>query len=120
MKILSFEKDFIVIDKEHGVSSHASPGDTALNVVDILFQDTERRLAPITRLDRQTSGLMLLSDKPEFINNVELTEKTYYALVLGQTPAEGKIDQTLTTDGKTQEALTLYKKYLAAGLTRCV
>lgn len=114
MKILSFDKDFVVIDKPYGISAHASPGDTALNAVDILFQDTERRLAPLTRLDRQTSGLMLLSDKPEFINNVELTEKTYYALVLGQTLPEGKIELPLKTDGKTQEAITLYKTLTAS------
>lgn len=109
MKILSFEKDFLVIDKGYGISAHASPGDIALNAVDILFQDTDRRLAPITRLDRQTSGVMLLSDNPEFINNVKITEKTYYALCLGATPVEGKIEQPLTTAGKTQSAITLYK-----------
>jgi tRNA pseudouridine65 synthase len=109
MNILSLQPDFIVVDKEYGISSHASPGDTALNAVDILFQDTERRVAPITRLDRQTSGVMVFSDNPEFIQNVKFMEKTYYALCLGKTPAEGKIDQALTTDGKSQEALTLYK-----------
>lgn len=109
LKILAFDKDFIVIDKAYGISSHATPGDTALNIVDILWQDTQRRVAPLSRLDRQTSGVMLLSDNPDFINNVSITEKTYYALCLGQTPAEGKIEQPLTTDGKTQEAMTLYK-----------
>jgi tRNA pseudouridine65 synthase len=112
MNILTFQKDFVVIDKPYGISSHATPGDTALNVVDILKQDLQRDLAPITRLDRQTSGVMLLSDNPDFINKVEITEKTYYALCLGATPAEGKINQALTTDGKTQEALTLYKTLL--------
>lgn len=109
MNILSLQPDFIVIDKEYGISSHASPGDTALNAVDILFQDTERRVAPITRLDRQTSGVMVFSDNPEFIQNVKFMEKTYYALCLGVTPPEGKIEQALTTEGKSQEALTLYK-----------
>ena len=88
--------DFIVVDKPCGVSTHASPGDNAPNVVDLL-RPRFPSLHPLSRLDNGTSGLLLLALNAEASTNIEIVQKSYLAQVFGVAPAAGVIEKELVT-----------------------
>ncbi len=73
---------------------------------------------PVHRLDRKTSGALLLVKHKDFAKpfqdlfNQKVIQKTYYALVRGFSEAEGKIDTPIKNPdtGIYKDALTYYKK----------
>jgi 23S rRNA-/tRNA-specific pseudouridylate synthase len=110
--IVAETPDYLVVDKPSGISSHPSPGDTAPNLVDLLVD--HQILAPIARLDRQASGLVVLAKTSDFARDCILKYKTYQALVLGKTEKSGTVDRALLTKGfdgekREQDAKTTYR-----------
>lgn len=93
------------------------PSYEARDALDVLSTLKVRGLAPIHRLDRQTSGILLLSKNPEFTQQLqaiwpsERVEKRYLAYVYGRPPYEFEAKRALTDlETKTKkEACTVFK-----------
>jgi len=114
-----FEDDFIICCKKPNnmLVHHAKH---SRNVADenSLLQEIESQTGfktyPIHRLDRKTSGIILLAKQKEFVSKFQtlFTEntihKTYYAIVRGHTPTSLTIDSPVKgRDAKVhKEALT--------------
>lgn len=62
-RILSQQKDFIVVNKGPGIGMHDEAGEPGL--VNLVRADTGLELYPVHRLDKMTSGLVLLARTPE-------------------------------------------------------
>jgi 23S rRNA pseudouridine1911/1915/1917 synthase len=117
---------FIIVNKPSGTSTHASPGDTAPNVVDLLKADYPI-LQPLTRLDNGASGLLILSLNSQFTKHVKFISKSYLANVFGSPkPAHGFIEKPLLTKKfgtdtkRTQEAYSHYRTLKINSETACV
>ena len=99
-----FEDDsFLVIDKPAGVAVHGGSG-VSFGVIEQLRQarPKARLLELVHRLDRETSGLLLIAKKRSALTTLQdqfrarETGKTYLALVRGEWPAKLKVlDQPL-------------------------
>lgn len=113
-----YEDDMLmVINKEPGRSVHNTAEDTGTDLVLHCEEYLERRgtackLRPVNRLDRGTSGAVILAKSPtaagilgRFIREEGL-DKVYLAVVMGNVASEGEID--LPLEGK--ESLTRYKR----------
>lgn len=113
-----YEDDMLmVINKDPGRSVHNTSEDTGTDLVLHCEEYLERRgtpckLRPVNRLDRGTSGAVILAKSPtaagilgRFIREEGL-DKIYLAVVMGKVASEGEID--LPLEGK--ESLTRYKR----------
>lgn len=99
-----FEDDaFLAIDKPAGVAVHGGSG-VSFGVIEQMRQarPAARLLELVHRLDRETSGLLLIAKKKSALKALQdqfrerETGKTYLALVKGQWPANRKVlDQPL-------------------------
>jgi 23S rRNA-/tRNA-specific pseudouridylate synthase len=111
------DENIIAINKPHGLFVHRTALDRNANefVLQILRDQIGQRVYPIHRLDRKTSGVLLLAKSPEIHKLFSLmwserqVEKNYVAIVRGFTPESGLIDYALKNDaGTLQEAQTHY------------
>ncbi len=104
-KLLFLDGEAMVLDKPAGLAVHGGPA-TRFSLDDLL--DTlrfgfQRRPAPVHRLDRDTSGCLLLARNPKALRRFSAAfearrvEKTYAAILDG-IPAEeqGRIDLALS------------------------
>lgn len=108
MKIIYEDNNLLIIDKPAGISVHSGAGKEKSTIVDWFLgylPKTKRMNWPdltrpgiVHRLDKDTSGLLLLAKKPQtleiFQNKFQNHEiqKTYLALVLGPVkPEKGEI-----------------------------
>lgn len=100
-----YRDDYLVaIDKPPGLLVHRSDIDRHETrfAVQLLRDQIGRRVQPVHRLDRGTSGVLLFAFEPEttrelsrqFENNE--IDKTYLAIVRGWPPETGLIDHPLT------------------------
>lgn len=112
--LIAEQDDFLVINKPAGFSTHPSPGDPAPNVVTLL-EEKYYQLYPVMRLDRMTSGLLVMGKTAEFATNVDFKKKIYQAIALGHVTGSGSIEKSLTVkkfstrEKQKQEAQTFYK-----------
>lgn len=97
------DEGLLAIDKPAGVAVHGGSG-VSFGVIEQLrrARPTARLLELVHRLDRETSGLLLIAKKKSVLKAVQdqfrerETGKTYLALVVGLWPARKKvIDQPL-------------------------
>ena len=97
-----YEDDFMLaVDKPSGIPVHPTlnfKSGTLANFVMFYFKDTPFVFRPVNRLDKDTSGLVLIAkDKhtafklSEQLKNGKI-RKIYRATVMGAPPASGKID----------------------------
>lgn len=113
-----YEDDMLlIVNKEPGRSVHNTAEDTGADLVVhcegyLEGRGTPCKLRPVNRLDRGTSGAVILAKSPtaagimgRFIREEGL-EKIYLAVVMGQVASEGEID--LPLEGK--ESLTRYRR----------
>ncbi len=103
LSVLYEDDHFLAVDKPAGMLIHPSRScftGTLANYVLGYYQKTGQSCAfhPITRLDRDTFGVVLLAKNPH-IHGLMMgmlrqgaIKKTYFALVYGQPPTEGTID----------------------------
>ncbi|MGX5857975.1 pseudouridine synthase [Dyadobacter jiangsuensis] len=114
-----FQCEYLVaINKPNGLLVHRSPiaSDADVFAVQLLRDQLGRKVYPVHRLDRKTSGVLLFaldeatnSEMQRKFMEGEIT-KTYHAIVRGYTPDTGEIDYPLKRDdGVTQDALTFFK-----------
>jgi 23S rRNA pseudouridine955/2504/2580 synthase len=94
-----FEDDcFLAINKPAGVAVHGGSG-VSFGVIEQLrmARPQAKFLELVHRLDRETSGILLVAKKRSALKNLQNqfrereTGKTYLALVLGQWPANKKV-----------------------------
>jgi tRNA pseudouridine65 synthase len=116
-----FEDDYIVaVNKPNNFlvhQSHYARNITEITLLEKLQQQFGFPLYPVHRLDRKTSGIILLLKNKEFIPQFQelftnnTIHKTYYAIVRGFAPETGKIDTPVKNDdtGVYKDALTNYK-----------
>lgn len=112
-KILTESSEYFVLDKPAGIA--CEPPSHAPTLRDWLIEQRhiqagdwseENRFGIIHRLDTDTSGVMLWAKTTEAQEKLKLlwqgrqTEKTYLALVVGETEPAGEIDLAITRDNK--------------------
>lgn len=116
-----FEDDYIIaVNKPNNFLVHHSHYARNIEEPTLLEQLTNQlgtEYYPIHRLDRKTSGIILLAKQKEFVApfqelfNQNDIHKTYFAIVRGFSPNTGKIDTPVKNDdtGVYKDALTNYQ-----------
>jgi tRNA pseudouridine65 synthase len=131
MQILYRDDSLVAVNKPSGLLVHRSWVDR--DARDFALQrvraQTGRRVYPVHRLDRPTSGVLLFAFSPEAARALQgqieggTLEKVYLALVRGWTAPAGRIDHPLKDDAKLRRgrialrsALTDYQRLGTAEL----
>lgn len=118
IEILYQDEHLIAINKPHGLLVHRSAIATNTDeyAVQILRDQIGRRVNPIHRLDRKTSGVLLFSFESETTKIIQEAfhsdevRKEYVAIVRGHFPNTLTLDYAMTNDrGKLQDALTEFR-----------
>lgn len=126
LKILYQDDHYIAVDKPAGMLVHRTrmDRDERLACVQVLRDQTGRRVYPVHRLDKATSGVLLFALDPEALAaaNAEFAtgrvEKRYLALVRGWITEAGCLDYPLVPEEegntadkapKVREAVTHYR-----------
>ena len=141
LKVLYQDDYLIAIDKPAGWLVHRSNIDRHETrfVIQTLRDQIGRRVQPVHRLDKGTSGVLLFAFDAETTRAWSLqferneVQKRYWAVVRGWPDAEGLIDHPLTRDydeyGRAlperkeetaQPAQTRYRRLASAELQHCV
>ena len=116
LEIIFENEDLITINKPHGLLVHRTniAKDAKVFAMQLLRDQTGRRVYPVHRLDRKTSGVLLFAKNQDA--NIEVQQlfrerqvkKVYQAIVRGFISPSGIIDYPLREGDKTQEAITEY------------
>jgi len=116
-----YEDDYIIaINKPNNYLVHQSEYAGNLHeqsVVEFLIDQTGIMFTPIHRLDRKTSGILLMAKEKKYINEFQklfqknTIKKTYLAVVRGYSPENGVIDSPIKNEDSEvyKEALTHFK-----------
>jgi len=117
-----FEDEFIIcVSKPNNMlvhhSHHSRNKIEETSLLQLLKEELKADFYPIHRLDRKTSGIILLAKKKEFVAKfqelftTDKIQKTYYGVVRGHAPEIKTIDSPVKgRDGKVhKEALTHLK-----------
>lgn len=128
LTLLYHDEHLVAIDKPPGLLVHRSDIDRHETrfAVQLLRDQLGRRVFPVHRLDKGTSGVLLFAFEPEIVKVLALQfetgtiDKTYLAVVRGWPPAAGTIDHPLTrnhddygrqiADAEARPALTHYRR----------
>ncbi len=117
LEVIYEDEDIIAINKPHGMFVHRTSLDPTASefVLQILRDQIGQHVYPIHRLDRKTSGVLILAKSSEVhklfseLWSERQVEKNYLAIVRGFAPESGIIDYPLKNEaGKVQEAQTHY------------
>ncbi len=100
LEILYQDEHLVAVNKPAGLLVHRSPVDRREKkvVVQILRNQIQKRVYPVHRLDRPTSGVLLFALSPETARKASIlfqsgsTKKRYIAVVRGHIPESGMID----------------------------
>ena len=99
------DKDIVVINKPSGVSAHPAEGEKKMTVTEILAEKTGEEYLIVHRLDKGTSGVMLLAKNLQTQRNLReqfknrQVRKVYLALIEGRIqPEKGSIDIPLARE----------------------
>lgn len=106
LTLLYSDRDLVAIDKPPGLLVHPSALDAheTRTVLGLLVEQLGERLLPLHRLDKATSGVLLLARHAEAARQwgrafeAGTVRKRYLALVRGWPPEQGSIDQPLARD----------------------
>lgn len=118
LEIIYQDDNVLVVNKPHGLLMHRSKmaRDATTSVLKILRAQTGLYLYAVHRLDRKTSGVLVIALNPEtqsFLNEQfrdRKVSKCYQAIVRGYTDPEGTIDYAIKNDrGVIKDAITHYK-----------
>ena len=129
LPVLYRDEHYVAVDKPPGVLVHRSALSTDRDVVLQLLRDQlGRRVYPVHRLDRATSGVLLLGLSPEAAGRLSecfrdrRVAKTYLAVVRGWPAARGVVDHPVRDrdDGALADALTRYRRLAGAELAVAV
>lgn len=126
---ICYQDEYIIaVNKPNNVLVHRSymarNMDNEPTLIDLLHNQFDSKLYPIHRLDRKTSGLLLLAKKKEYVSvfqdlfkNNEI-QKTYHALVRGFVPKSGVVDSPVKGRDSNvyKDALTEFENVREANL----
>jgi len=109
LNIIFEDEDILVIDKQSNISVYKNDedikGDT---IIDILQKDFNKELYPISSLDYEATGIVLIAKNKKIYNFIadqfkkEKVAKTYHILVNGiMDNTEGEIDKNLVVNEQT-------------------
>jgi len=127
IEILFEDEYIIIVNKPNNVLihySHYARNIKDATLIDLLENQIEKRVYPLHRLDRKTSGVIVFAKEKEFIPtfqelffNDEI-QKIYLGIVRGFSPENGKIESPVKNPEtkKYKEALTLYETLNSATL----
>lgn len=118
LEILFQDEHLLAINKPHGLLVHRTKIAKDANefAIQLLRNQLGKKVYPVHRLDRKTSGVLLFALSPEV--NISLQKqfmdkkvaKSYIAIVRGYTEVSFTIDYPLINeDGKTQDAISHVK-----------
>ena len=117
LEIVYQDDHIIAINKPHGLLVHRSSiaTDAKEFALQLLRDQINRRVSPVHRLDRKTSGLLLFTFEKEVeialhqqFQNAEI-QKKYLAILRGFAPDSGDIDYPLEKEnGNMQDAFTAF------------
>jgi tRNA pseudouridine65 synthase len=113
---------FVVVDKPSGVVVHRGMANDARDLMRAVRDAIGARVHPVHRLDRGTSGALLMATTPEAARSLcaafqeGRVEKRYLALTRGH-PRDGEIDHPVprTEDGPRVPAVTRVRCLATAG-----
>jgi 23S rRNA pseudouridine955/2504/2580 synthase len=113
IKVLYEDDDLLAVSKPPGMSVHGGAGESGPTLVDYvrMAYDTKIDLHLAHRLDRPTSGIVLLAKSPSILKALQATwdeaKKTYLAIVLGEIHEDLSIDLPLEDkEGRMRPAMT--------------
>jgi tRNA pseudouridine65 synthase len=118
LEIIYQDDVMVVINKPNGLLVHRSPmaADASEFAIQVLRDQIGKKVYPVHRLDRKTSGLLVFALNEEVNKLLQMAfmnravEKKYLALVRGFIIEKGTIDYALTNEsGKLQEAITHFQ-----------
>ena len=127
------DEALLVLNKPAGIAVHegksVSKRDSLLGILETTYRDRGIKPQLVHRIDRDTSGLLIVAKNPNTAAELErcfetgAVEKEYLCLVVGRMPnTDGKIDVPLPgRQGNLVRALTRYrvvKKFTEATLAR--
>ena len=101
LSVLYEDKHLTLVNKSGDMPTHPSQGhfeDTLANALAYRYRDVPYVFRAITRLDRETSGVVLTARTAADAHALSLSlqsgafEKSYFALVRGSAPISGEID----------------------------
>ncbi|MNK07366.1 tRNA pseudouridine synthase C [compost metagenome] len=90
LPVIEKSRNWLVIDKPHGISVHNESGDVRSLLKQQLHKGTFHDIYPVHRLDKETSGLLVVATEQETAANLSeqfqshKAEKNYVAVVRGQ------------------------------------
>ncbi|MCC6558553.1 MAG: pseudouridylate synthase [Polyangiaceae bacterium] len=101
MDVLLLAPRFVVVAKPSGLLVHRGWGEDPVTALELVRDRVGRRVYPVHRLDRATSGALIFALDPDAARalheRIEAgeVEKRYLALVRGVPPGEGVIDHPI-------------------------
>jgi tRNA pseudouridine65 synthase len=120
LNILYRDEHFVAIDKPPGLLVHRTPiSRDRVFVLQTLRDQLGQRVYPVHRLDRATSGVLILAFDPASATalaagfQARTVDKEYLAVARGWTAGKGRIDHPITDDegsGIAQNAITDFKR----------
>lgn len=126
IEVLFHDDALVVVNKPEGVLTHRGWGRDKVTMLDLVRDMVGCYVYPVHRLDRATSGVLLLGKGKEVARDLNKlfeerkVEKRYLALVKGEAPDAGIADRPLSPDpqGKGRPrrdpvpAFTMFRKLL--------
>lgn len=105
LEIVYEDESIIIVNKQEGMSVHCSAQETSgtlanamlYHVKDFNFWQDKSRVGIIHRLDKDTSGLLIVGKNPKVIENIQAqfkdrsVEKIYHAIIIGNMRAQTEI-----------------------------
>lgn len=118
LPLLFADESLVAVDKPSGIAVHRGLARERLVVVDVAERQLGRPVFPVHRLDRATSGALLLPLSSGCARELQaqfeaaLVRKRYLALVRGIAPEAGVIDHPVprALDGPKVPALTEFRR----------
>jgi len=120
VEVLYRDASLIVLTKPGGMLTHRGWGDDPVVLVDLVRMITGSSAFPVHRLDRQTSGVMVVALDAETASELgkqfmaREVHKRYLALVRGRVPSRGVINHGLPRrkKGERRRAVTRYIRHV--------
>ncbi len=123
LSILFQTASVCVVDKPSGMAVHRGYDNDGPFVLQTLRDQLGRHVYPVHRLDRATSGVLVMALDAETAGQLGAAftegqvEKQYVAIVRGRPPAEGLIDHDVpkSEDGERVRAVTAFRTLGTSG-----
>ena len=126
--VLHCDEHLVAFAKPSGLLVHRGWGDDAVTLVDLARERFGDAIHPVHRLDRGTSGVIVIARSGEAAARVQASfergeaEKCYLALVRGIAPDEGLIDHPIPRreDGPRVPAVTAFRRRFAVSASDAI